>query len=138
MRIYISGGITGVADARERFNSASFELSLLGYDPLNPFTVIPTPEQCDGSCVRYVSGPNPHDEEAVKNGGHSYACILDHDVKALFSCDGMALLPGWENSRGARMELQAAMSHENLIVVKSLDWWCGRHADYVRSMQKTS
>jgi hypothetical protein len=34
---------------------------------------------------------------------------LRADLQLLFHCDGIALLPGWEKSRGAKLELAVAI-----------------------------
>lgn len=35
--------------------------------------------------------------------------LIEHDLRALSTCDSIALLPGWNTSQGARMELAKAL-----------------------------
>jgi hypothetical protein len=78
-RIYISGPISNMPDLnRPAFARAAKMLQESGYEPVNPFDVCPEPASW---------------EEAMRA-----------DIKALMDCDGIALLPGWEKSRGARLE----------------------------------
>lgn len=47
----------------------------------------------------------------VKNGLPDTAPWLDHmraDIKMLMDCNAVATLPGWENSRGATIEVELA------------------------------
>jgi hypothetical protein len=37
--------------------------------------------------------------------------VVDADLAAVCSCDAIYLLRGWENSRGAKMELAEALKH---------------------------
>ncbi|WP_238947821.1 DUF4406 domain-containing protein [Caldimonas brevitalea] len=39
-----------------------------------------------------------------------WAACMRADIAQLVTCDGVALLPGWENSRGARLEQHIAQS----------------------------
>lgn len=79
-RIYISGPITGMVDLnRQAFGAAAQALREAGFEPVNPH----------------------------ENGVERSAPWSDHmraDIKMLMDCEGVALLPGWEHSKGARIE----------------------------------
>lgn len=76
--IYIAGAITGVQDFRSRFLAAEVLLKDLGYVALNP-AVLP-----DGV------------------GGHD--AYMRITLAMLAEADGIAFLPCWLGSKGARME----------------------------------
>lgn len=40
--------------------------------------------------------------------GQLYALVIPGDIKALALCDGLVLLPGWQESDGTSLELHAA------------------------------
>lgn len=86
-RIYISGPISGydLDERRKTFRQVANYLSILGYEPVNPF---------DNSL------PQPGDYEQ-----HMRA-----DIEELLSCDCIYLLQGWEKSRGSRLELDIAVA----------------------------
>ena len=84
MRIYISGKISGREDAaREEFAIVKSHLESLGHDPVNPFE---NGLQVDDTWERHL---------AV-------------DITDLLGCDAVCQLPGWEDSRGARLECEVA------------------------------
>lgn len=92
-RVYVSGPVTGYPDA---FRRAADNLARAGHVPVVPLDV--QPDTHDGDCPRsYSDGPK-----------HSSACHLRADVRALLDCDEIHMLPGWEASVGARLELQVA------------------------------
>jgi hypothetical protein len=37
-----------------------------------------------------------------------YSVYLKRDLISLFDCDALAVLPGWQNSRGAQLEIHLA------------------------------
>jgi hypothetical protein len=103
-RIYVSGAITGrpLDEARKQFEEVCWRLAERGYEPVNPFDVPPHPA-CD--C------PIPFEEAmgAVgAGGGHDWGCYLRGDLAAMLDCDAIYMLPGWESSHGARLELTVA------------------------------
>jgi hypothetical protein len=80
MKIYISGPISGI----ERGNRPAFVLGeeilkSLGHEPVNPHKL----------------GHEPDDDWSTR---------MRRDIAALVTCDAVALLPGWEDSRGAKIE----------------------------------
>ena len=88
MKIYISGPITGLPNKNiEAFNTAAEKLRTLGFEVLNPFDLDQTgfnPEEC-------------------------WFKYLKRDLKEMLSCDALCLLPGWEESKGARLEIIVAI-----------------------------
>lgn len=107
-RIYLAGPMSGIRDFNfPEFHKWAEHLRALGYDVVNPadketlsgtwmpdFSKIPKEWGCPTG-----QGTN----EGLTPGDVKY-----RDVEELMTCGGIALLPGWENSLGARFELLAA------------------------------
>ena len=83
MRVYIAGKITGNPDYEDQFAEAENKLRAGGYDPINPAA---NPEQ--PSWVEYMK----------------------QSLKQLLTCDAIALLDGWQQSKGASLEAHVAES----------------------------
>ena len=84
MKLYISGPMTGFADLNfPAFHNAAGKVASLGHTPINPADINPD-----------FSLP--------------WELCLRADLKALCDCDGIVLLPGWEKSKGAQLELHVA------------------------------
>lgn len=80
--LYLSGPMSGYPDCNyPEFNRVAAELEDAGFAVHNPAS------------------------EAV---GASYRSIVGDDIKRLIDCDGVALLTGWQRSRGAVVERQVA------------------------------
>jgi hypothetical protein len=104
-RVYVSGPMSGIVDSNfPAFNAAARELRRLGYEVVNPAEINP-------------GDPPPPDagESAQK---HFWRQCLRADVKELCDCDMVALLPGWEDSSGAHLEVHIA--HRLGIKVRAL------------------
>jgi len=85
MRVYISGPISG----RPNLNAPAF------------FAAAAALRQAGHSAI------NPHDVcRSIK--ATEWADCMRADIKALCDCDAIALLPGWELSQGAQLELHIA------------------------------
>lgn len=84
MRLYISGGITGIPDFEAAFAAAEAQLRAVGHEPLNPAALQPAVEE------------------------RAWVDYMRADLKLLVDCDAIALLPGWERSKGARLEVEVA------------------------------
>ena len=84
MSIYVSGPITGREyDAEERFREACRMLGEASYAGIvNPYCSCPP--------------------------GTPYREAMRRDLRLLLDCDGVALLDGWEESRGCRVEAAVA------------------------------
>jgi hypothetical protein len=84
MIIYISGPMTGLPELNfPAFNAAAAQLRSLGYGVVNP-------------------------AEFGEGEGKTWADYMRKDIKALMDCTHVAVLPGWENSKGARVEVYLA------------------------------
>lgn len=84
MRVYISGPITGNPDARKQFRKAAAEIRAEGDIPVNPF--------CLG--------------DVIPNASHTEYMLIC--IKLLELSDAIYMLPGWEDSRGAKIEKKHA------------------------------
>ena len=76
MKIYIAGPITNNPDYEKQFAEAEEKLLSQGHLVINP----------------------------AKNPGTCYKDYLDIGLCELMKCDAICLLPGWEESKGARLE----------------------------------
>lgn len=82
MRIYLSGPMTGLPDYNyPAFNEAARKLRAHGHDVFNPA------EAFEG------------------NQSLTWDEYLRADIKAIFDCDAIQVLPGWRDSVGARLEV---------------------------------
>lgn len=102
-RVYIAGPISGVPDARDRFQAAAVGLALEGYDPVNPFNVPPLEHPGQPCPPGYDPGDNA-------TGHTSSACFVRTDLFALLGCDSVLMLEGWWHSRGAKRERDVALA----------------------------
>ena len=95
-RIYISGPMTGIEprEYRRRFREAEAILRRHGYGCINPCRVWP----CRFPWLYRLMN-------ALLGKRLTYAVILAYDLLLLMTrADGIAMLPGWEQSRGAQIE----------------------------------
>lgn len=98
MRLYISGPITGMPDLNtSAFTAAEAALLDRGYEVVNPRTI---PLVLDGDWHYY----------------------LREALKLMLTCDALAMLPGWEKSRGAGIEFRLAADLN--MVARELRHWC--------------
>ena len=100
MKLYLSGPMSGHPDLNfpAFFREASC-LEQCGYEVCNPATLNPYQGASPAECLRV-------------------------DLAALLECDGVAVLPDWEASAGARLEVQVANSCG--IPVATVQGWVAR------------
>jgi len=85
MKIYLSGPMSGYHDMnREAFKNATLDLRQQGHEVTNPV---------ETDC-------------AVDSG--RWSDFLKKDIALLTTCDTVVVLPGWEDSKGARLEVFTA------------------------------
>ena len=95
-RIYLSGGMSGVerADYVRRFGEAERILRRHGYGCINPCRVW----ACRFPWLYRLM-------ECALGKRLAYAVVLCYDLLLLMTrADGIAMLPGWQASRGAQIE----------------------------------
>ena len=105
-RIYISGPMTGIEprEYRRRFREAETILRRHGYGCINPCRVW----ACRFPWLYRLMN-------ALLGKRLTYAVILAYDLILLMTrADGIAMLPGWQASRGAQIENYTA-SHFPLM-----------------------
>ncbi len=83
-RIYVAGPMSGYEQHNfPLFNHYAARLRSLGYDVVNPVDINPDP-------------------------GTPWEECMKKDIVQLLTCDSVAVLPGWECSRGASLEVSIA------------------------------
>lgn len=83
-RIYLSGPMSGHPDHNfPAFNEQAAKLRAAGYEVINPAELNPDTSMTWEECLRV-------------------------DIRWLCECDAIALMPGWERSKGANLELHIA------------------------------
>lgn len=103
MKLYIAGPMTGRDAYNHRaFMAAAERLRNMGHEPVTPF-------QANSEVWR-----RHHDRDfdpyadTCDYGGPLLREMFAADVALLLSADGIALLDGWRDSKGAQMELRLA------------------------------
>ncbi|MDQ1921665.1 DUF4406 domain-containing protein [Massilia pseudoviolaceinigra] len=93
-RFYLAGPMSGLPDLNfPAFHAEAARLRALGYDVVNPAEINADPAAGWNACMRA-------------------------DIAQLVTCDGIALLSGWQASRGARIEHNLAHSL-NMTVIEA-------------------
>lgn len=102
MKVYISGPITGIENFRASFSARAASLRAMGYKVENPVDI------------------SENLRRMFPDKKLQYEDFMKHDIAALLDCDGISMLPGWENSKGARIEHDVAVATGKIFVEVSL------------------
>lgn len=96
LRWYVAGPMSGLPLLNfPAFNAAAARIRALGHEAVNPAEVNPDPNM-------------------------AWAEAMKRDIPELLKCDGVVMLPGWQSSRGARIEHNLAVQL-GLRVVEGVD-----------------
>ena len=100
--LYIAGPITGVDGYESLFTRADEVLRFTGYETRNPakHAGLRTPLEKAKPYSRFMSGRRPP--------GPSWHDYMRQCLRTIAQVDGVALLDGWEDSRGAAWEHRIA------------------------------
>ena len=93
VRLYLCGPMTGLPESNyPAFNRAAAELRAMGYDVRNP-----------AELEAPLAWARRRVVESVSRGDW-----MREALALMLQCDSLCLLPGWEESRGARLERDVA------------------------------
>ena len=109
---YLSGPMSGVP----QFNFPTFArvaalLRKQGY-------CVVSPAEMDDDEVRAAAVASP-DGSSTETGGHTWGSFLARDVRIIADqVNGIILMPGWERSRGARLEAFVALLQKDFAFMR--------------------
>ena len=93
MRLYLAGPMSGIKDFNfPAFNEAAEHLRKLGYEVFNP---------AEADVERDGFDPTKDDAEPFLH-------YMQRDLPEVMASDGIAVLPGWKDSKGACLEVKVA------------------------------
>lgn len=120
MRLYLAGPMTSIPQFNiPEFDRVANELRALGFD-------IVSPAELDDEETRRISLASPDGALAtLETHNKTWGDFLARDVKLLADegIQGVVVLPGWERSRGARLETFVASRMVGLPILRySPDW----------------
>lgn len=100
MKLYIAGPMSGLPDFNyPAFFKAAQDLGAAGFDPINPARV----------------------REGLPQMGAGWIDYMRASLRDIADCDGIATLPGWRDSRGARIEVDLVTALG--LPVESVESW---------------
>lgn len=98
-RVFLSGPMTGIKDYNfPLFNHVAEACRKCGYEVVNPVDI----------CKKYK-------KERVLSDKTVFDAMIAEQQEAERTCNGLILLPGWENSKGVRLELKTAIEQNMRI-----------------------
>lgn len=100
MTIYVAGPMTGIPQFNfPAFDTASGDLRQMGYKVVSP-------AEMDNEETRAMAMASPDGAPGSgSSSGETWGDFLARDVKLVADqVDAIAVLPGWDKSRGARLE----------------------------------
>lgn len=124
MKLYIAGPMTGIPHHNyPLFNEVEKELVRVGYTALNPARVDEAHSQMEPNCL------------VCKGSTHGWDWYMRKTIAIMCTADGLALLPNWQESRGARIERDLA----HTLKMPTLMWfdWINRAEGVLHAFDKT-
>lgn len=107
-KVYISGAMTDIEDMnRPAFKKAQEKLISLNFDVVNPHNLFTEKE---------VHDINEKVKKGELNKDEAWCYFMKRDIENLMKCEFVAVLPYWETSRGANLELALAKAVKMPIV----------------------
>lgn len=98
LRVYVAGPMAGLPDHNfPAFHVAADALRSNGYEVISPAELATEAELAEGNRLG-----------AAFRETQTYRECLKRDLRAVLDCDAVQLLPGWEASRGAQLEVSVA------------------------------
>ena len=102
LKIFLSGPMTGIKDFNfPLFNQVAAKYRELGYEVVNPVDI----------CKKFK-------KERVLSDKAVFDKMIAEQQEAERTCNVLMLLPGWEDSRGVRLELKTALELDFQIIVE--------------------
>jgi len=113
MRIYVAGPMSGIP----QFNYPAFDqmaelLRSKGHDVVNP-------AEMDDPAIHAIGMASPDGNiHTMESHGQTWGDFMARDIKTLIDggIEAVVVLPGWANSRGARLETFVASALLNLPI----------------------
>jgi len=98
LKIYIAGPMSGIEDWNfPAFFEAEEQLKELGHETLNPATN-------DGASLEVAI----QNAISARDSGATWSSYMRRDLHSLVLSDSLCLLPGWQSSEGASLEVYVA------------------------------
>lgn len=116
MKIYLAGPMSGIPFFNHpAFNAAAAKLREMGHEVCNP-------AEFDAATYKHTPPESGSVDEAVTGYGFDYRACLKMDLNwILDNAEAIALLPGWEKSKGANAELALARALGLKLMLLSTD-----------------
>jgi hypothetical protein len=94
MRVYVAGAMRGIPEFNfPAFDAAAAKLRGIGFEVVNPAEL----DRAQGFNEKTDTPTKAFIRKAIAR-----------DLAAITECDAIAMLPGWQNSSGAKLEKQLA------------------------------
>lgn len=108
IRVFLSGPMTGIKDYNfPLFNHVAEVFRECGYEVVNPVDI----------CKKYK-------KERVLSDKAVFDAMIAEQQEAERTCKVLVLLPGWEDSKGVRLELKTAIE-KNMHIIQWGEPFCG-------------
>lgn len=104
MLLYLAGPMTGYPN----FNFPAFERAVLALRQQNYVVWSPHESDAERKWAEETPTYNPAIGDPGRTSQENLSYFLAYDLPHVCAADGVAVLPGWQTSRGARIETYVA------------------------------